>query len=62
LLEWLRQELEARDRVTGTYLLTDAGSAAETFYLGRGFHRSGRKVVLSAGPPKQLGGCHPGTV
>ncbi|HVV50015.1 MAG TPA: GNAT family N-acetyltransferase [Polyangia bacterium] len=49
LLERLLRELEVRDRVTGTYLLTDAGSAAEAFYLGRGFQRSGRKIVLSAG-------------
>lgn len=47
LLAWLLRELEARDRVTGAYLLTDAGSGAEAFYLGRGFQRSGRKVVLS---------------
>jgi aminoglycoside 6'-N-acetyltransferase I len=49
LLEWLLRDIEPRDRVTGTYLLTDAGSAAEVFYLGQGFQRSGRKVVLSMG-------------
>ena len=49
LLEWLLRDIEPRDRVTGTYLLTDAGSAAEAFYLGQGFKRSGRKVVLSTG-------------
>jgi aminoglycoside 6'-N-acetyltransferase I len=49
LLERLRRDVETRDHVSGTYLLTDAGSAAEAFYLAQGFQRSGRKVVLSTG-------------
>lgn len=49
LLEWLLRDIESRDHVTRTYLLTDADSAAEAFYLGRGFQRSGRRVVLSTG-------------
>ncbi len=49
LLEWLLRALEAGDGVIRTYLLTDAASAAEAFYLANGFRRSGRRVVLSAG-------------
>ena len=32
-----------------SYLLTDAASSAESFYVARGFHRSERKIVLSLG-------------
>jgi aminoglycoside 6'-N-acetyltransferase I len=47
LLEHLLSELQKNDDVSEAYLLTDAASAAESFYVARGFHRSERKIVLS---------------
>jgi aminoglycoside 6'-N-acetyltransferase I len=49
LLEHLLSELQRNDEVNEVYLLTDAASAAESFYLARGFHRSEHKIVLSLG-------------
>jgi GNAT superfamily N-acetyltransferase len=49
LLEHLLSELRKNDDVSDAYLLTDAASVAESFYLARGFHRSERKIVLSLG-------------
>ena len=42
-------ELQKNDDVREAYLLTDAASAAESFYVARGFHRSERKIVLTFG-------------
>jgi len=50
LLEHLLAELRKNDHVNEVYLLTDAASEAESFYVARGFHRSERKIVLSLGP------------
>ncbi|HLK90728.1 MAG TPA: GNAT family N-acetyltransferase [Polyangia bacterium] len=47
LLAHLLSELRRRDDVVRAYLLTDAGGAAESHFLGRGFRRSDRRVVLS---------------
>jgi aminoglycoside 6'-N-acetyltransferase I len=49
LLEHLLSELQKNDDVREAYLLTDAASAAESFYVARGFHRSERKIVLTLG-------------
>jgi aminoglycoside 6'-N-acetyltransferase I len=49
LLEHLWSELQKNDDVRQAYLLTDAASAAESFYVARGFHRSERKIVLTLG-------------
>ncbi len=49
LLEHLMRELQKNDDVSEVYLLTDAASSAESFYVARGFHRSERKIVLSTG-------------
>ncbi len=49
MLEHLLSELQKNDDVSAAYLLTDAASAAESFYLARGFHRSEHKIVLSLG-------------
>lgn len=49
MLEHLFQELQRHDDVSEVYLLTDAASSAESFYVARGFHRSERKIVLSLG-------------
>jgi aminoglycoside 6'-N-acetyltransferase I len=51
LLDHLLSRLRDHDDVIEMYLLTDAGSEAESFYLGRGFRRSDRKVVLRMGTP-----------
>ena len=47
LLQHLLSELQKNDDVSQAYLLTDAGSDAESFYVARGFRRSERKIVLS---------------
>ena len=49
LLEHLLSKLQKDDDVSEAYLLTDAGSVAESFYVARGFHRSPRKIVLTLG-------------
>ena len=49
LLAHFLSELERNDGLEAVYLLTDAASDAESFYVARGFHRSERKVVLSRG-------------
>jgi aminoglycoside 6'-N-acetyltransferase I len=49
LLEHLFRELQKNDNVSEVYLLTDAASSAESFYVARGFRRSERKIVLSRG-------------
>jgi len=49
LLEHFLSELRKNDDVSDAYLLTDAASAAESFYLARGFRRSAHKIVLSLG-------------
>ncbi len=49
LLDHLLGELQRNDDVSAVYLLTDAASSAESFYVARGFHRSERKIVLSLG-------------
>jgi N-acetylglutamate synthase-like GNAT family acetyltransferase len=47
LLAHLLLELQKNDDVSEVYLLTDAATAAESFYVARGFRRSERKIVLS---------------
>jgi GNAT superfamily N-acetyltransferase len=47
MLDHLLSTLATADDVHEVYLLTDAASAAESFYLGHGFNRSARKIVLS---------------
>ena len=49
LLEHFLSELKKNDDVSQAYLLTYAASAAESFYLARGFRRSEHKLVLSLG-------------
>jgi len=49
LLQHLLSELQKNDDVRDAYLLTDATSAAESFYIARGFQRSERKIVLTLG-------------
>jgi aminoglycoside 6'-N-acetyltransferase I len=49
LLEHFLSELRKNEDVSGVYLLTDAASAAESFYVARGFRRSEHKLVLSLG-------------
>ncbi len=47
LLAHLLSELQRTDDVVNAYLLTDSGGAAESHFLGHGFRRSERKVVLT---------------
>jgi N-acetylglutamate synthase-like GNAT family acetyltransferase len=49
LLAHFVSELARNDGLEAIYLLTDAASAAESFYVARGFHRSERKIVLTRG-------------
>jgi aminoglycoside 6'-N-acetyltransferase I len=49
LFEHFLSVLERDDDLKEVYLLTDAASDAESFYLARGFRRSERKIVLSRG-------------
>jgi GNAT superfamily N-acetyltransferase len=58
LLDHLLSKLRKDDDVSEAYLLTDAGSAAESFYVARGFQHSARKIVLSLG----RGGSAPLTI
>lgn len=48
LLQQLLARVRDQDRVTHAYLLTNAGSDAEAFYLKRNFRPSARKIVLNA--------------
>ena len=49
LLAHLWSALQKNDDVVAAYLLTDAASDAESFYVARGFDRSQRRIVLSLG-------------
>lgn len=47
LLDQFLSQLRDIDQVSEAYLLTDRGSDAESFYVGRGFRRGDRKIVLN---------------
>ncbi len=49
LLDYLLVRVADADQVRAAYLLTNASSAAESFYLQRGFRRSDVKIVLGRG-------------
>jgi aminoglycoside 6'-N-acetyltransferase I len=49
ILEYLLARVSRSDQVRSSYLLTDALSTAESFYLRRGFRQSDAKIVLSCG-------------
>lgn len=51
LLDQFLSQLRDIDQVSEVYLLTDRGSDAESFYLGRGFRRGDRKIVLKLDLP-----------
>jgi GNAT superfamily N-acetyltransferase len=49
ILGYLLDRVASTDQVRSSYLLTDASSRAESFYLQRGFRRSDAKIVLGCG-------------
>ena len=54
LLDHLLGRVADTDQVRAGYLLTNTPSAAESFYLRRGFRRSDAKIVLGSGVKPRL--------
>lgn len=49
LLQFMLESVSRTDHAVASYLLTDAESMAESFYVRRGFKRSETKIVLGRG-------------